>query len=199
MPSFGAISELPISALPVASSGGGITGTGTTSQAQTASGTAQLGHQGTGATSQAQTSAGTGQIGHAGTGATSQAQTAAGSGTVTPATGITGTGATSQAQTGSGAGEISGGFTDTHDGYWTKQWLSKRKKPKIAEVIEFVKEQPQEAIAEVAQEVKKVYPQIDYREVANNVRLQKFIAEQLLQALKNRQDDEDMMDFMMML
>lgn len=96
--------------------GGGITGTGTTSQAQTASGTAQLGHQGTGATSQAQTSAGTGQLGHSGTGATSQAQTAAGSGTVTPATGITGTGATSQAQTSAGAGNVASNFVQTSGG-----------------------------------------------------------------------------------
>jgi hypothetical protein len=94
---------------------------------------------------------------------------------------------------------LSAGFVDTHDGYWTKKWLAKNKKPKISEVIEFVKEQPQEAIAEVVQEIKKVYPQIDYREVAGNVRLQKFIAEQLLQALKTRKDDEDMMDFMMMI
>lgn len=104
--SYGAFSELPFSTLPVATSGG-ITGTGTTSQAQTAAGTAQLGHQGAGATSQAQTSAGAGVIGHQGTGSTSQAQTAAGTGTVAPATGITGTGATSQAQTAAGVGEVS--------------------------------------------------------------------------------------------
>jgi hypothetical protein len=38
---------------------------------------------------------------------------------------------------------LSVGFVDTHDGYWTKRWLALKKKPKIAEVIEFVKEQPQ--------------------------------------------------------
>jgi hypothetical protein len=82
--------------------GGAITGTGATSQAQTASGTAQLGHQGAGSTAQAQTAAGTGQLGHIGTGATSQAQTASGTGQL----GHSGTGATSQAQTASGTGQL---------------------------------------------------------------------------------------------
>jgi hypothetical protein len=225
MPSFGAISELPISALPVVSSGASITGTGATSQAQTASGTAQLGHQGTGSTSQAQTAAGTGtvtpagaaitgtgatsqaqtasgsgQLGHNATGATSQAQTSAGTGVVTTAGAITGTGTTSQAQTSSGAGVVTpnAGYVDTHDGYWTKQWLERHKKPKIEEVIEYVIEQPQEAVAEVRAAVERVYPQIDYREVKNNVKLQRFIANQLMKAIKDYQDDEDMMTFMMM-
>jgi hypothetical protein len=90
------------------------------------------------------------------------------------------------------------GYTDTHDGYWTKQWLERHKKPKIEEVIEYVIEQPQEAVAEVRAAVERVYPQIDYREVKNNVKLQRFIANQLMKAIKDYQDDEDMMTFMMM-
>lgn len=141
---------------------GGITGTGATSQAQTASGTAQLGHQGTGSTAQAQTSAGAGQLGHSGTGstsqaqtasgagqlghnatgATSQAQTAAGTGVVTTAGAITGTGATSQAQTSAGAGVVVSGVVVFEGGgrfisHWQPYWLDKR---------EWEKKIPQKAV-----------------------------------------------------
>ena len=85
------------------------TGTSTTSQAQTASATGTVtapSFTGTAATSQAQTAAATGTVtapAVTGTASTSQAQTVAGTGTYTPA-GVSGTAATSQAQTVAGTG-----------------------------------------------------------------------------------------------
>ena len=84
--------------------------------------------------------------------------------------------------------------TDTHDGYWSKQWEKlRKKKPVIEDVIELVQEQPAIALAEVKEAVKREYPKVDYTQVLNNVQLQRFIAEQLLITLELRriQDDED--------
>ena len=92
--------------------------------------------------------------------------------------------------------------TDTHDGYWSKQWDKlRKKKPLIEDVIELVQEQPAIALAEVKEAVKREYPQVDYTQVLDNIQLQRFIAEQLIKALELRriQDDEDDIEILLML
>lgn len=90
---------------------------------------------------------------------------------------------------------VNGGITDTHDGYWSKQWarLKRRKEePTIAEVVEIVKESPQ--VMEVVRvEVERKYPQVDYAAVRENVQLQRFIAKQLIEAAEEEDDIEAML------
>jgi hypothetical protein len=85
-----------------------------------------------------------------------------------------------------------GGTQDTHDGYWSKQWLKLRKKPElptIAEVVEMVREEP--AIVEaVRPQVERKYPQVDYSQILANVQLQRFIAKQLIEAAQEEDDLE---------
>lgn len=190
---------------------GPVTGTCTTSQAQTASasGTVTPPVTGTATTSQAQTVAGSGTFtpgAVTGTASTSQAQTVAGSGTSSPA--ITGTATTSQAQSTSGAGTV-GGETpiDTHDG---DAWIKYRKKLEkivnLADALEVVKESPKEAIgaiqeSDVKPSVKAKVSKVDYSQVVNNLKLQQFIARQLMIVVELQriaQEDEDLMTFMMM-
>lgn len=187
----------------------GVVGNGSTSQAQTvaASGAASVASvSGTATTSQAQTSALAGNASPAavsGTGSASQAQTIAASGSFAGAAGVSGVGATSQGQTASGVGSVSGGeviATDTHDGYWTKQWL--KRKPKRKDLIEAIQENPieiVEAIAEVKQKVTRVYPNIDYNAVKENIKLQRFIANQILEALQRQQDEDDEIEALFLL
>jgi hypothetical protein len=88
---------------------------------------------------------------------------------------------------------ISTGATDTHDGYWHKQWLKLRKKPEmptIAEVAEAVKEHPVEAIAEVRAAVVAKYPEVDYEAVRQNIALQRFIAKLIIDAAREEDDIE---------
>lgn len=85
--------------------------------------------------------------------------------------------------------------TDTHDGFWSRQWhkLKKREeKPTIAEVVEIVKESPQ--VMEVVRvEVERKYPQVDYAEVRQNLALQRFIAKQLIEAAQEEDDIETLL------
>jgi hypothetical protein len=95
---------------------------------------------------------------------------------------------------GQDAAFVIGGATveDTHDGYWSKQWLKLRKKPElptVAEVVEMVREEP--AIVEAVRvEVERKYPQVDYAEILANVQLQRFIARQLIEAAQEEDDLE---------
>lgn len=94
------------------------------------------------------------------------------------------------------------GGQDTHDGgesipeYWLKYWRKQheKKKPTLAEVIEAVRENPQEAIKAVPQ-VKREFKSVDYDAVANNAKIAEFIARQLLIQFEiqriQEQDDED--------
>ena len=91
---------------------------------------------------------------------------------------------------------------DTHDGYWYKQWEKlHKKKPKLEEVIELVKERPATALAEVKEVVKREYPRIDYTQVALNAELQLVVAKQILIALELRRiaDDEDDIEFLLLM
>jgi hypothetical protein len=91
---------------------------------------------------------------------------------------------------------------DSPDGYWYKQWAKlHKKKPKLDEVIELVQERPATALAEVKEAVKREYPAVDYREIAKNVALQRFIAEQILISLELRRiaEDEDDIELLMLL
>lgn len=121
----------------------GVSGDATTSQAQTivASGSSSVAEvSGTGALSQAQTIAGTGAATVAsvsGVAATSQAETIAGSGSFAGAGVVSGDAATSQAQTVIGDGIVTGALaTDTHDGFWRKQWEDVAKQSKAAKKLE---------------------------------------------------------------
>lgn len=85
--------------------------------------------------------------------------------------------------------------TDTHDGFWSRQWhkLKKREeKPTIAEVVEIVKESPQ-VLEVVRTEVQRKYPKVDYAAVRENVQLQRFIAKQLIEAAEEEDDIEAML------
>jgi len=86
--------------------------------------------------------------------------------------------------------------TDTHDGFWSREWakLKKReeKKPTIAEVVEIVKESPQ-VLEVVRTEVQRKYPKVDYAAVRENVQLQRFIAKQLIEAAEEEDDIEAML------
>jgi hypothetical protein len=86
--------------------------------------------------------------------------------------------------------------TDTHDGFWSREWakLKKReeKKPTIAEVVEIVKESPQ-VLEVVRAEVVRKYPQVDYAAVRENLQLQRFIAKQLIEAAEEEDDIETML------
>jgi len=86
--------------------------------------------------------------------------------------------------------------TDTHDGFWSREWakLKKReeKKPTIAEVVEIVKESPQ-VLEVVRAEVVRKYPQVNYAEVRQNIALQRFIAKQLIEAAEEDDDIETLL------
>lgn len=188
-----------------------VTGTATTSQAQTAAASGTYTPPlvtGTAATSQAQTTAGNGTFIAlvTGTAATSQAQTIAGSGTFTPA-GISGTASTSQAQTTQGTGTVSGGETDTHDGDSWKRYRAKLERiVNMKDALEIVQESPEEAIeviqeADVTPKIKAKIARLDYQKVINDLKLQEFIAKQLLIVVELQriaQEDDDLLTFMMM-
>ena len=85
--------------------------------------------------------------------------------------------------------------TDTHDGFWSREWakLKKREeKPTIAEVVEIVRESPQ-VLEVVRTEVQRKYPQVDYAAVRENVQLQRFIAKQLIEAAQEEDDIETLL------
>lgn len=89
---------------------------------------------------------------------------------------------------------------DTHDGFWAKQWekLNKKKKPKLSEIIEIVKESPVIAFEEVKEAVKIEYPSIDYTDVINNIKLQTFIAKQILAVYEMRKQEEDDLEIILL-
>lgn len=101
-----------------------------------------------------------------------------------------------------------GGGQDQHDGgesipeYWLKYWRKQheKKKPTIAEVIEAVRENPQEAIKAVPQ-VKREFKSVDYDAVANNAKIAEFIARQLLIQFEIQRlaDDEEEAAIMLLL
>lgn len=95
---------------------------------------------------------------------------------------------------------VSGGDTDTHDGYWYKHWAKlHKKKPTLAQVKELVKENLSEALA--IPEVKKALPEVDYASARDSAKVQAFIATQLLAVLlkKIEDDEEDDIEIMMLL
>ncbi len=95
---------------------------------------------------------------------------------------------------------VSGGETDTHDGYWYKHWAKlHKKKPTLAQVKELVKENLSEALA--VPEVKKALPEVDYASARDSAKVQAFIAAQLLAVLlkKIEDDEEDDIEIMMLL
>lgn len=206
--------------VPVSAGGGSVTGTSATTNANdtsAASGTTTV--VGTSATTNANdTATASGSVGGAvtGTSATTNANdTSSASGTTTVtgtvaysnandsaaasgwAGSVSGTAAVTNANdTAQASGTVEGGATDTHDGFWSREWakLKKReeKKPTIAEVVEIVKESPQ-VLEVVRAEVVRKYPQVNYAEVRENVQLQRFIAKQLIEAAEEEDDIETML------
>jgi hypothetical protein len=88
----------------------------------------------------------------------------------------------------------SGAAADTIDGYWARQWEKiRRKKPKIQDVIELIKENPEIALAETREVVKLKYPDVSRYDVENNSELRRFIAKQLiiLSDIKRIKEDEE--------
>lgn len=83
--------------------------------------------------------------------------------------------------------------TDTHDGFWHKEWLKlhKKKAPTIAEIVEAVRDNPVEAVAQARAmpELMAEYPTVSIEAVRQNVALQRFIARQILEIM---QEDDDM-------
>lgn len=92
---------------------------------------------------------------------------------------------------------------DTHDGFWAREYRKMfERKPTIAEVVEIVQERPQEAIEAVREVVEQKYPDIDYTQVLNSVKIQRFIAKQLLIALELKRiedDEQDIEDILLLL
>lgn len=206
--------------VPVSVGGGSVTGTSATTNANdtsTASGTTTV--VGTSATTNANdTATASGSVGGAvtGTSATTNANdTSLASGTTTVtgsvaysnandsaaasgwAGSVSGTAAVTNADdTAQASGTAEGGATDTHDGFWSREWAKLRKreekKPTIAEVVEIVKESPQ-VMEVVRAEVVRKYPQVDYAEVRQNLALQRFIAKQLIEAAQEEDDIETLL------
>lgn len=83
---------------------------------------------------------------------------------------------------------------DTHDGFWHKEWLKRHKKktPTIAEIVEAVRDNPVEAVAQAKAipEVVSEYPAISIEAVRKNVALQRFIAQQILEIMQEEDDLE---------
>lgn len=119
-----------------------VSGSGTTYQAQTiaGSGSASVASvSGTISTSQAQTIAAIGSAAVAsvsGEASTSQAETIAGSGSFSGASVVSGDAATSQVQTIVADGSFTSTITDTHDGFWRKQWEEIAKQSKATKKLE---------------------------------------------------------------
>jgi hypothetical protein len=189
-----------------------VSGTGALSQAQTTAGTGSASVasvSGTIATSQAQKIVGAGSANPAsvsGVASTSQAQRIAASGS-SAVSGISGAATTSQAQTTASEGNFSVGAIDTHDG---DAWVRFRKKLErivnIQDAIEVVKNAPKEAIeaiqeSDVKPKVKAKVVAIDYQKVNDFIKLQEFIAKQLLiivELQRIEQENDDLLTFMMM-
>lgn len=84
--------------------------------------------------------------------------------------------------------------TDTHDGFWHREWLKlhKKKAPTIAEIVEAVQENPVQAVAQakaIPQVVAK-YPEVSLEAVKQNLALQRFIARQILEMMQEEDDLE---------
>lgn len=84
--------------------------------------------------------------------------------------------------------------TDTHDGFWHKEWLKRHKKkaPTIAEIVEAVRDNPVQAVAQAREipEVVAEYPAVTIEAVRQNVALQRFIARQILEIMQEEDDLE---------
>lgn len=96
---------------------------------------------------------------------------------------------------------------DTHDGFWVREWkkmVEREKKLTVEEVMEIVEEAPKEvldAIPEVKKQVKKEYGRVDYQRIANNLQMQRFIAEQILERHQQRMQEleEDDLEVLLLL
>lgn len=102
--------------------------------------------------------------------------------------------------TGSSAGIVytpADNFADTHDGYFTNTWLAQwKKKPELAEVVEYVQAHPQEALEEVQRIAPRQVAAIDVAQIDYSTKIAESLAKQILSAISRRQlelqrDEED--------
>ena len=82
--------------------------------------------------------------------------------------------------------------------------VEREKKLTVEEVMEIVEEAPKEvldAIPEVKKQVKKEYGRVDYQRIANNLQMQRFIAEQILERHQQRMQEleEDDLEVLLLL
>lgn len=98
-------------------------------------------------------------------------------------------------------------MSDTHDGFWVREWkkmVEREKKLSVEEVMEIVEEAPKEvleAIPEVKKQVKKEFGRVDYQRIANNLQMQRFIAEQILvrHEIRMQELEEDDLEVLLLL
>jgi hypothetical protein len=107
----------------------------------------------------------------------------------------------------SGASQVGDAFIDTHDGFWAREWkkmAEREKKLSVEEVMEIVEEAPKEvleAIPEVKKQVKKEFGRVDYQRIANNLQMQRFIAEQIIvrHEIRMQELEEDDLEVLLLL
>lgn len=101
----------------------------------------------------------------------------------------------------------SGALVDTHDGFWATEYRKMlewaKKKPTLAEVVEYVEEEPQKAL-EVAREVApQAVAGIDLTELRNNTQQAEIVAKQIMVAIELRkleiERDEDDIESILLL
>lgn len=90
--------------------------------------------------------------------------------------------------------------------YWQRQYLKmwEYKTPTKKEIVEAIKDEPQkaiEAIPEVKREFVREFGEVDYSGLAQNLRMQQFLAQQILIALQSRarQLDEEDAEFLLLM
>lgn len=106
-----------------------------------------------------------------------------------------------------GQAQIGDSIIDTHDGFWVREWkkmVEREKKLSVEEVMEIVEEAPKEvleAIPEVKKQVKKEFGRVDYQRIANNLQMQRFIAEQILvrHEIRMQELEEDDLEVLLLL
>lgn len=103
----------------------------------------------------------------------------------------------------------SGALVDTHDGFWAteyrKMWEWAKKKPTLAEVVEYVEEKPEEALEVVKAAAPEKVVGVNLNKLRNNTRIAELVAKQLMVAIElrrveiEREADEDDIESILLL
>lgn len=70
-------------------------------------------------------------------------------------------------------------------------WPEPKKKPKLKEVVEKVKQNPEKALDLVKDKVIEKYPDIDYSKLEINLKLQRYVAQQIIILYKKQKREEE--------